>query len=107
MLFQIILFFCRAEALQSVVQLLGEKELYDYYSDQYKVHSINWSQDKAKKILEAWQRKFTRVKTIFAWLLELANVKLFYDQPMADWYWACLIKNMFIWFFFKLSVDCI
>ena len=57
----IFLTFYRAEALQSVVQLLGEKELYDYYSDQYKVHNINWSQDKAKKILEAWQRKFTQV----------------------------------------------
>ncbi len=56
------LFISRAEALQSVIQLLGEKELYDYYSDQYKVHSINWSPEKAKTILEAWQRKFTEVR---------------------------------------------
>lgn len=33
--------------------------MYDYWSNQYKVFSIDWSQEKAKAILEAWQRKFT------------------------------------------------
>lgn len=40
---------------------MGEKELYDYYNLNFKVHAIDWTQEKAKKILEAWQRKFTKV----------------------------------------------
>ena len=55
------LLFFRAEALQSIVQLLGEKELYDFWADQYKVHSINWNQEKARDVLEAWQREFVKV----------------------------------------------
>ena len=73
--------FCRAEAIQSVIQLLGEKELYDYYSDQYKVHSINWSQEKAKKILEAWQRKFTQVHEN---LMSLINALILHGSVMAS-----------------------
>ena len=73
--------FCRAEAIQSVIQLLGEKELYDYYSDQYKVHSINWSQEKAKKILEAWQRKFTQVHEN---LMPLINALIIHGSVMAS-----------------------
>lgn len=51
----------RAEALQSVVQLMAEKSLYEYWQDDYKVHSIEWSQEKAKQVLDAWQRKFIKV----------------------------------------------
>ena len=59
------LFCFRAEALQSIVQLLGEKELYDFWADQYRVHRINWNQEKARDVLEAWQREFVKV-CIFA-----------------------------------------
>lgn len=52
---------CRGEALQSIVQLMAEKELYQYWSESYKTHSIGWSVEKAKAVLEAWQRKFTQV----------------------------------------------
>ena len=51
----------RAEALQSIVQLMAEEELYSYYQDKFKVHTINWSKEKAKAILEAWQRKLVDV----------------------------------------------
>ncbi|XP_052102126.1 protein patched homolog 1-like [Mytilus californianus] len=51
----------RAEAMQSVVQLMAEKSLYEFWQDDYKVHSIEWSQDKAKQVLETWQRKFIEV----------------------------------------------
>lgn len=51
----------RGEALQSIVQLMAEKELYQYWSESYKTHSIGWSVEKAKAVLEAWQRKFTQV----------------------------------------------
>lgn len=49
----------RASALQSVVQLLGERELYEFWENNWKVHHIDWSQDKAAKILETWQRAFS------------------------------------------------
>ena len=60
MTFFLICFFCRAEALQSIIQLLGEKELYEVNRDQYRLHNVDWTQEKAKKVLEAWQRKFTQ-----------------------------------------------
>ncbi|ESO92335.1 hypothetical protein LOTGIDRAFT_71238, partial [Lottia gigantea] len=50
-----------AEALQSIVQLMGEKSLYEYYLDQSKVQSIRWSRAKAKEILETWQRNFSLI----------------------------------------------
>lgn len=50
----------RAEALQSMVQLMGSKNLYEYYDQHYRVHHVDWSQEKANQLLEAWQQKFTQ-----------------------------------------------
>ncbi|XP_013176469.1 PREDICTED: protein patched [Papilio xuthus] len=47
-----------ARALQSVVQLMGEREMFEYWTDHYKVHHIGWTQEKAAAVLDAWQRKF-------------------------------------------------
>jgi patched 1 protein len=41
-----------------MVQLMGEKDLFDYWSDTYKVHSLDWSKEKAKEIIGQWQKKF-------------------------------------------------
>ncbi|XP_076225909.1 protein patched isoform X3 [Nomia melanderi] len=49
----------RAAALQTVVQLMGERELYDFFAGTYKVHHIDWSQEKASQVLETWQRAFS------------------------------------------------
>ncbi|XP_012276019.1 protein patched isoform X2 [Orussus abietinus] len=49
----------RAAALQTVVQLMGERELYDFWANTYKVHHIDWSQEKASVVLETWQRAFS------------------------------------------------
>ncbi|XP_074642065.1 protein patched homolog 1-like [Tubulanus polymorphus] len=50
----------RAEALQTIVRLMGAKDMYDFYSDDYTIiHNIDWTQEKAEKVLETWQRKFT------------------------------------------------
>ncbi|XP_076749448.1 protein patched isoform X4 [Xylocopa sonorina] len=49
----------RAAALQTVVQLMGERELYDFFAGTYKVHHIDWSQEKAAQVLETWQRAFS------------------------------------------------
>lgn len=51
----------RAEALQSMVQLMGSKNLYEYWLDHYRVHHVDWSQEKAALLLQAWQNKFTEV----------------------------------------------
>ncbi|XP_050403061.1 protein patched homolog 1 isoform X2 [Patella vulgata] len=50
-----------AEAVQSIVQLMGEKGLYEYHQDTTKVQSIRWSRAKAKEILETWQRNFSQI----------------------------------------------
>ncbi|KAK0164434.1 hypothetical protein PV328_003065 [Microctonus aethiopoides] len=49
----------RAAALQTVVQLMGERELYEFLSNDYKVHHIDWSQEKASQVLNTWQRAFS------------------------------------------------
>ncbi len=50
---------CSARGLQSVIQLMGEKDLYDYWSETYKTHTMDWSQDRARTILAEWQRRFS------------------------------------------------
>lgn len=49
----------RAHALQTVVQLMGEREMFDFWSDTYKVHHVEWTQEKAALVLETWQRRFS------------------------------------------------
>lgn len=51
-----------AKALQTVVQLMGEHEVYEYWSGHYKVHHIGWTQQKAAIVLNAWQKKFAEVR---------------------------------------------
>ena len=49
----------QAGGLQSMVQLMGPKDMFDYWSSTYKVHSINWSVEKAKEILENRDKMLT------------------------------------------------
>lgn len=49
----------KAKAYQTVVQLMGAREMYEYWNEHYKVHHISWSQEKATEILTAWQKKFS------------------------------------------------
>lgn len=50
----------KAKGLQTVVQLMTEKEMYDLWQDHYKVHQIGWTPEKAAEVLNAWQRNFTK-----------------------------------------------
>ena len=50
----------RAKGLQSVIQLMGEKDLFDYWSETYKTHTMDWSPEKAADILSEWREKFER-----------------------------------------------
>uniref|UniRef100_H2RVP5 Patched 2 n=1 Tax=Takifugu rubripes TaxID=31033 RepID=H2RVP5_TAKRU len=47
-----------AEALQTTFLLMSPKQLYEHFKDDYEIHNINWSEEKAKAILESWQREF-------------------------------------------------
>ena len=50
----------KAKGLQTVVQLMTEKEMYDLWNDNYKVHHIGWTPEKAAEVLNAWQRNFSK-----------------------------------------------
>lgn len=49
----------KAKALQTVIQLMGEREMYEYWNDHYKIHHVGWSPEKAAEIVTAWQQKFS------------------------------------------------
>lgn len=49
----------RAKALQTVIQLMTEREMYETLNGHWKVHHIGWSPEKAAEVLNAWQRKFS------------------------------------------------
>lgn len=49
----------KARALQTVIQLMTERELYETLSGHWKVHHFSWSPEKAAEVLNAWQRKFS------------------------------------------------
>ncbi|XP_061399904.1 protein patched [Musca vetustissima] len=50
----------RAKAIQTVVQLMTEKEMFDFWNENYKVHHISWTPEKAAEVLNAWQRNFSK-----------------------------------------------
>lgn len=49
----------RAKALQTVIQLMTEREMYESWNGHYKVHHIGWTPEKAAEVLNAWQKKFS------------------------------------------------
>lgn len=56
-----------AGALQSIIQLMGEQDMYDYWRKTSKVQDVNnWSVDKAKVVIEAWQRRLKEELTQFS-----------------------------------------
>jgi patched 1 protein len=40
---------------------MGEREMFDFCSDTYKVHHVEWTQENAALVLETWQRRFSEV----------------------------------------------
>ncbi|XP_013100267.1 protein patched [Stomoxys calcitrans] len=50
----------KAKGVQTVVQLMTEKEMYDFWNENYKVHHISWTPEKAAEVLNAWQRNFSK-----------------------------------------------
>ncbi|CAB1320051.1 unnamed protein product, partial [Coregonus sp. 'balchen'] len=48
-----------AQALQTMFQLMTPKQMFEHLKGYDEVSHINWNQDKAAAILEAWQRKYS------------------------------------------------
>lgn len=41
---------------------MSPKQLYEHFKDNYEINNINWNEEKAKAILETWQREFIEVR---------------------------------------------
>lgn len=41
---------------------MSPKQLYEHFKDSYEIHNMNWNEEKAKAIIESWQREFTEVQ---------------------------------------------
>ncbi|XP_053323455.1 protein patched homolog 1 isoform X2 [Spea bombifrons] len=50
-----------AQALQTMFQLMTPKQMYEHFKGYDEVSHINWNEDKAAAILEAWQRTYVQV----------------------------------------------
>lgn len=62
-LFLLSLLSCHsAQALQTMFQLMTPKQMYEHFKGYEYVSHINWNEDKAAAILEAWQRMYVEVK---------------------------------------------
>lgn len=56
---------CSAQALQTMFQLMTPKQMYEHFKGNDEVHNMNWNEDKAAAILEAWQRTYVQVRSRF------------------------------------------
>lgn len=51
----------KASSLQTVIQLMTPLETYEFWKGNYKTsHHIDWTMEKAAKILQKWQLEFTQ-----------------------------------------------
>ena len=67
--------------------------MFEYWSQTYRVHNLEWSQEKAADILHAWQRKFTQVRFYFFSLLLVIRdcVYLLLLERQADLFFDLLL----------------
>lgn len=52
-----------AQALQTMFQLMTPKQMFEHFRGYEEVSHINWNEEKAAAILEAWQRRYSEVRT--------------------------------------------
>lgn len=80
----------KASALQTIIQLMGEKQMYEFWANNnHQVHYIDWSVDKAKQVLETWQREFSREVRKLTGTLGV-KVKVDNEKPSL-WSWLSTI----------------
>lgn len=51
-----------AQALQTMFQLMTPKQMFEHFRGYDEVSHINWNEEKAAAILEAWQRRYSEVR---------------------------------------------
>lgn len=51
-----------AQALQTMFQLMTPKQMFEHFRGYEEVAGINWNEEKAAAILEAWQRRYSEVR---------------------------------------------
>lgn len=51
-----------AQALQTMFQLMTPKQMFEHFRGYEEVSHINWNEEKAAAILEAWQRRYAEVQ---------------------------------------------
>lgn len=49
----------KSKALQTVIQLMTEREMYEFWNGHNRVNHIGWSAEKADQVLNSWQKKFS------------------------------------------------
>uniref|UniRef100_A0A671TMG3 Patched 1 n=1 Tax=Sparus aurata TaxID=8175 RepID=A0A671TMG3_SPAAU len=55
-----------AQALQTMFQLMTPKQMFEHFRAYHEVSQINWNEEKAAAILEAWQRRYAEVRSVAA-----------------------------------------
>lgn len=65
--------------------------MFEYWSQTYRVHNLEWSQEKAADILHAWQRKFTQVRFFFLLLLVIRDCVYLLLERQADLFFDLLL----------------
>uniref|UniRef100_A0AAX7UVN3 SSD domain-containing protein n=1 Tax=Astatotilapia calliptera TaxID=8154 RepID=A0AAX7UVN3_ASTCA len=53
-----------AQALQTIFQLMTPKQMFEHFRGYDEVSHINWNEEKAAAILEAWQRRYSEVRAV-------------------------------------------
>lgn len=61
-MFDLVCVLFRADAYQSIIMLMGRQQLYAHWHNQAKVNHMEWTEDEAAQVLEAWKREFTKVR---------------------------------------------
>lgn len=67
----------KARALQTVIQLMTEREMYETYNGHWKVHHISWTMEKAQQVLNAWQKKFSNEVSSVSLVIPLIQLIFF------------------------------
>ncbi|XP_074612004.1 protein patched homolog 1-like isoform X2 [Acropora palmata] len=49
-----------AKAYQSIIMLRGSQQLHNYWHGKAKVNHLEWTEETASQVLEAWKREFTK-----------------------------------------------
>lgn len=61
----LLIFPSSAQALQTMFQLMTPKQMFEHFRGYEEVAHINWNEEKAAAILEAWQRRYSEVRAKF------------------------------------------